>query len=214
MKRERPVEARDRLGLMSQGVEGDAAIAMGLGVIRPQCDGAVEALEGFVVAFEHPQRIAAVVDGLGIVRFDRDGAVEAFDRLVVALQRNQHAAAVVMGVGEAALAPDRLVEARQRLLVPFHRSENETMVEQHLRRIRAQLHRLGGEPQRRDKLAAAELDDAEHLQRIEMSRAAPPALPHRAAPLPRAAPGDAARSPVRQCAAHRAAFLAGATRSS
>ena len=63
---------------------------------------------------------------------------------------------------------ERLVEARQRLLVAVHGVEHEAVIQKHLRRLRPQLHRRRNEPQRRRKVAARQLDDAEHLQRVEM----------------------------------------------
>jgi flagellar basal body rod protein FlgB len=57
---------------------------------------------------------------------------------------------------------------RQRLVVTVERFEGEAVVEQHMRCIGSDLHGGGDQPQRRHCVAAAKLDDAEHLQGVEV----------------------------------------------
>ena len=69
---------------------------------------------------------------------------------------------------DAASALERAVEAFQCFLVALQRVEREAVVQKCLRRVRPLLHGRGGEAQRGRKFTSAELDDAEHLQRVEI----------------------------------------------
>ncbi len=105
-----------------------------------------------------------------IVFFQRDRLAKALDGLFVAPQRRKNRAAVVMRLGEFRLLLQCGIETRERFFAPLERVQDHAVVHQNLRRRLAQAHHLGDQVQGLAWLAFGELDDAEHLQGIEMVR--------------------------------------------
>ncbi len=70
--------------------------------------------------------------------------------------------------GNLALSLIACVEARKRLVVAPHGGQREALVEQNLRRRLFGAHRLGDQLEGLGRLALGELDEAQHVQRVEM----------------------------------------------
>lgn len=106
--------------------------------------------------------------GIGIVSFQRERLVKAVDRLGVPSQSRQDRAAIIMRFGKFRFLLQRLVEAGECFLPALERMQDHAVVDQDLWRGLAHAHCLRDQPQRLGRLAFRKLDDAEHLQRVEM----------------------------------------------
>ncbi len=163
---ERALVARQRAVELVERLQHGAAVVVRLDVFRIERERAVEAHECLVGATERAQEAAAVVMRLGVIRLDRDRLAIGVERLVGAAQRHEHGAAVVVRLGEPGFQLERAVEAFQRLLAALERVEDQSVIEQELRRGRAHAHGGGDEIERLGRVALGELDQRHHLQRV------------------------------------------------
>src|SRR5262245_13295994 len=107
---------------------------------------------------------------VAVIVLERDCLAKAFERFLMASEACQDRTAIIMGFCEFGLLLQRGVEARQRLVVAFERMQNHALIEQDLWRRLAHAHRFGDEPKRLGWLAPGKLDNAQHLQGVEMVR--------------------------------------------
>ena len=103
-----------------------------------------------------------------IARIDGERLAKGLERFLVAAERSKRGATIIVRLGEFRFLLERGVEAVDRFLVALQRVEDETVVEQNLRRRLAALHRGRDELQAHGRLAFGELDQRHHLQGIDM----------------------------------------------
>lgn len=109
------------LGLveLALGQQCAGQIVVGLDIIRPQGQGALELCDGLGESVLHGQQVAQVVPSLGIIRPQSQCPPHVDGRFVELVLLPEHASQVVMGLGEAGIANDGLLEPCDGLLVFF-----------------------------------------------------------------------------------------------
>jgi hypothetical protein len=146
---------------------GDSKSLQG-GVLQRQR--AVEALERLVIAAERAQRRASIVVRLDVIRLDGNRLAATLQRFLVASERGERGAPIIMRLGKFGFQLDRLVEALDRLRIALERFEDQTVVEQDLRRRLARAHGRRDQAQGLGRLAGRKLDQPHHLQGVEVIR--------------------------------------------
>ena len=109
------VEIRQRIVVTHPAGLEEAAIAVGLGVVRLQRDRAIVGLPGLRRPLESRQRGPQIVLGLGMTGVERDGRMQAGDRVVIAPQLVELDAGIVVNIRVVGLQGGRAAQGRQRL---------------------------------------------------------------------------------------------------
>ena len=162
------VVAGERFGQAIETLHRGAAIVEGLEVVWAQCQCMIKAHQGFIVSTKQTQRRAAVEMRVGVVLLQSEGLAEAFKRLLVASEPRQNRTAIIVRFGKFGLLLQCRIEARQRFFAAIKRVQDHAVIQQDLRRGFAHAHRLGDQAEGIGGLAFGELDDAQHLQGVEM----------------------------------------------
>src|SRR6185437_3184639 len=105
-----------------------------------------------------------------IIRLDGNRRAAALEPLLLAAKRDQRRAAIIVRLGIFGFQLEGLVEARNRVLVAFERIEDETVIEQYLRRWLARGHGCRDQTQGLGRLASRQLDQSHHLKSVKMIR--------------------------------------------
>jgi len=174
-------------GLRPRGLEGERFVGRGAGIVvapqREARDGAAEPglgiasrqRQGLVVGGERLLVAGEVVEGggatsqrLGVVRFERQGLVAMGERFARAPGVAQNDAVIGEGDGAVRVERERPQVALGRLLRVAHRELDAAEIGMSLRRARLHLDRAGDEAHRLGVIAAPALEDAEHVQRVEL----------------------------------------------